>query len=215
MQFLQLLASYYKEERFKGEGEIRAAFLPIYKDNKLVTNISYFEQDNGILRPYIDVRFLHKSKSSEGEESYFKVECPIKSILIGPSGNQQKVYNSVVHRLKYGEVRGWKYNYKQLSKIVSEYILGCIRENSLDYPDYIGVVNSLCMNWCKANDYNYHIERATEADVTINIVDGSENINNDHSITEEAKRICEKYMENNYLSSQGIWVKKSSLPYNF
>lgn len=211
-QFLQLLASYYKEERFRGEGEIRAAFLPIYKDYGTKTKISYFEQSNGILRPYIDVRFLHKYHD---KDEVYVAECPIKSILVGPSGNQKKVYDSIVHRLKYGEVKGWKYNEEQLSVIISEYILACIREGDvLIDKDYYDIVSYLVSNWCSENSYSYHIDKATEAMVKVRVFMSDSKVGVTH-VNDNAKEIANKYLENNYLSSGGIWVKKSSLPYNF
>lgn len=207
-QFLQLLASYYKEERFSGEGEIRAAFLPVYKSKNSYSNICYFEQENGVLRPYINV-FFSRNNNEDGE---FSIECPIKSILIGPSGDQLSVYNSVVHRLKYGEVKVWKYSKIQLANQLSNFVLGCYEKNEdLKIEDYREIAEYIADKWCAESNFSYEINIATKKKVDIVLKDECYCNTKDINKNEVALR----YMEDNYLSPTGIWVKKSSLPYIF
>ena len=35
---------------------------------------------------------------------------PLKSITVGPSGSQQSVFDSIVHRIKYGETKVYDYS---------------------------------------------------------------------------------------------------------
>lgn len=207
--FLQLLAAYYKEERFQGEEEIRAAFLPVVKSQKAKTQIFYFEQDNGVLRPYVDVRFLHK------RENNFFVECPIKSILIGPGGNQTSVFDSIIHRLKHGEIKTWKYSDCELGNLLSQYILGCFQQMKIGQTkDFLAIANILSRQWCTEIQYSYCIKKATKTEVEV-IVNATGSLPEKKEDSEEAQRIAHQYMRDNYLSPQGIWVKKSSLSYIF
>ena len=117
--FLKLIASYYKERSFGGENEIRAVFLPLYDTIKSGTNISYFEQPNGVLRPYIDVTFIHCYEKIKEEP-----EIPLKSIRVGPGRDKDKVYKSIIHRIENGEVRTWKYTPEELQNKYMDYMKG-------------------------------------------------------------------------------------------
>lgn len=67
--------------------------------DKYQSKVQYFVMPHGVLRPYINVKFGYIMKDS----NKFIPMIPIKSIIIGPSGRQQAVFDSVVHRLVYGE----------------------------------------------------------------------------------------------------------------
>lgn len=214
--FLQLLAVYFKEERFKGEDEIRAAFLPISLSPSNHTKIFYLAQDNGVLRPYINVTFLQTDIKSDEK---FKAGCPIKSILVGPGGNQDNVFDSIVHRLRDGEVKCWRYSKKKLENFLGEYILGCFKAypNEVSGDDCEAIANILARDWCETSGYFHNIETAEKDKVKITLTK-QENLSPENTDTDyagKAKDIAEKYWKDNILSEQGIWVKKSTISYIF
>ncbi len=217
--FLKLLSAYYKEERFRGEGEIRAAFLPTLKDKKLSSKIEYFEQSNGILRPYMDVIFMHDYQDANP----YKVECPIQSITIGPGGSQESVFDSVVHRLEFGETKVWNYELNELSDLLSEFVYGCFvqyakqLEESVDGSNYRKVAEVIVQNWCQKVKYTYELKEATQISVRVELkkMVMSNSFTDVDGVDEGISNIVKEYMNNNYFSKSGIWVKKSSLSYIF
>lgn len=217
--FLKLLSAYYKEERFKGEGEIRAAFLSTQKSRKSSSKIEYFEQENGILRPYMDILFMHDYHDTNP----YKVECPIQSITIGPGGSQESVFDSVVHRLEFGETKVWQYNLYELSDLISKFVYGCFEqygkrlEESGDDSNYRKVAEMIVQDWCNKTKYTYKLKEATQISVKVELQDKSEAEPVKAVAVEDEyiKNIVKEFMDNNYFSKTGIWVKKSTLSYIF
>lgn len=217
--FLKLLSAYYKEERFRGEGEIRAAFLPTQKSKNLSSTIEYFEQKNGILRPYMDVIFMH----DYGDAEPYKVECPIQSITIGPGGSQESVFDSVVHRLEYGETKVWHYELSEISELLSKFVYGCFEqyaqklEQSEDDSYYTKVAEMIIRDWCRKVKCNYKLKEATKISVKVELIEGvmSDSLNDTSDTDECMEDIVKEFMNNNYFSKTGIWVKKSSVSYIF
>lgn len=214
--FLQLLAAYYKEERFQGEGEIRAAFLPVCKTQTCSSKISYFCQKDGVLRPYMDVQFLH------WYEDRFEEECPIKSIMVGPGGKQQSVFDSIVHRLKHGTVKSWNYDDAELGELLSQYIFGSysLVEEGNDGV-YLALAWLLAWYWCEEKEYKFEIKKATRTEVKVVVSKDADGVwrkgekGTFEKNRREAGNHADKYMRDNYLSEMGIWVKKSSISYIF
>ncbi len=222
--FLKLLSAYYKEERFKGEGEIRAAFLPAKKSKKTKSKIEYYEQMNGILRPYMDVVFLHNYQ----DHKPYKVECPIKSITIGPGGSQEGVFDSVVHRLEYGEIKVWKYKINELSELLSEFVYGCFEQFSTIIEDdcYKYVANLIIANWCQKAGYGYKLKETTKIAVEVELFVKENEIKTEEVCIqdragmqngkfEKMNGVVKRFLNDNFFSVSGIWVKKSSLSYIF
>lgn len=217
--FLKLLSAYYKEERFRGEGEIRAAFLPTKKNKKLSSNIEYFEQSNGILRPYMDVMFMHDYCDADP----YVVECPIQSITIGPGGSQESVFDSVVHRLEYGKTKVWNYELSELSDLLSKFVYGCFEqyakrlEESKDDTNYRKVAEMIIQDWCQKVKCTYELKEATSISVKVILKEKSDSVPYKEipDIDKDIKGIVKEFMNNNYFSTTGIWVKKSSVSYIF
>ncbi len=217
--FLKLLSAYYKEERFKGEGEIRAAFLPASKSKETYSQIEYFEQPNGILRPYMDVFFLHNYHDGDP----YKVECPIKSITVGPGGGQDSVFDSIVHRVEYGETKTWEYTNDEKEKLLAEYVYGCFQQYDkyIENSWYKKIADKIIHKWCEKVGFKYEIEEATKIKVKIRILTEENKIKKEkmQEINEASEKkideIVGKFLEDNYFSSKGIWIKKSSLSYIF
>lgn len=216
--FLKLLSAYYKEERFRGEGEIRAAFLPAQKDdNKVRSKIEYFEQANGILRPYMDVFFMHNYCDAE----CYKVECPIKSITVGPGGGQDSVFNSVVHRLEYGDTRVWEYTKEELEKLLAEFVYGCFLQynEKIQNDWYRRIADKIIKQWCKKLGYQYQLKEATKIKVEVRLFSEKtareETEEREEDRDKEINAIVESFLRDNYFSMKGIWVKKSSVSYIF
>ena len=202
--FLQLLAAYYKEGGFYGEQEIRAAFLV-----KKESEIKYFEHPTGILRPYIEVYFLREEQ--EGEMKVHKKEVPIRTIKVGPSGKQQAIFDSIIHRLNYGETNMvWKYGPSKMADILSEFINHCLEKAPTDvHKDEIAY--QIASEWAKA---------ANITKFSIQIEGGSAIVSLNRSgkpitVSEPAREFSRNFLHDNYLSPQGIWVSKSESTYLF
>lgn len=226
-RYLSLAASYYKEQGFHGEGEVRISFFPLQERNPLTdemerTEIKYRKLKDGILRPYIEIFFFQGIDKTP--------RCPIKSITIGPSGKQQYVYDSVVHRLKYGQVNVWKYPLEERFKGLKQYIKACIDSLPEEEKEDIALVNEIYRHiaeqWCETCDdvtmeirkekrkrqSSFLILRDTIILFATYDISGKSNEELSQINTKAEKRIRE-FEKNDFLSQHGIWVKKSGIPY--
>jgi len=111
------LASYIKQSAFKSEKEVRIAILPCRaKDRE--SRIQYFVMPTGVLRPYLNITI---GKISDRDNQFIPM-LPLKSITVGPSGKQQVVFDSVVHRMKYGETHVYNYAEKR-TLLINNFVL--------------------------------------------------------------------------------------------
>jgi hypothetical protein len=227
--FLQLLAAYYKEKSFYGEQEIRAAFLA-NRD----TEIKYFEHSNGVLRPYIEVCFLHEDSNSLETA----VEVPIRTIMVGPSGRQQSVFDSVIHRVRYGDTsKVWKYAVGKKREILREFIKGCLQGCPDGVPHALAAY-AIAKRWAGEAGYEFCVaERADAAgagygfdlaigeDAQSDIRGGGGAALSENEVNpkkgkgrgkkERAIACAQNYLRDNYLSPHGVWVSKSKSSYLF
>ena len=219
---LQLLASFCKVEEFYGEREMRLSFFPLSNDEELDdplqnnVEIKYQLQKNGILRPYINIFFFRLPERVYG--------CPITAITVGPSGQQQAIYDSVVHRLTYGQNKLWKYSRKELEELLGKHLSGCLDDirkhikmsgNANDIAHLLKeIVNEMVERWSVNTDYSIE-----SCDIDLNVVciklgetSKVEKVSErDIVVKELADKISLEY----YLSPEGILVKKSKIPYIF
>lgn len=229
-RYLSLLASYYKVDGFKGEGEIRISFFPLEEDNVdsvSRTKIYYVRLSNGVLRPYIKIVFC------EGDDDEHPC-IPIKTICIGPSGKQQSVYESVVHRLEYGTVNVWQLSLEEKVKVLKKYIDGCLcyiadeDKNALMQNE---VAFTILQEWCERTRNSNKVccsksSRKNKTRYGLNVFKGKLifipiEIPNDISeiqkerIHKLAQNYIRKYYQSEFLTRDGICVKKSKIPYIF
>ena len=124
---LRLITTYFKSTTFHGEDEIRASFLPAedgINESRRRSEISHVRKTNGMLRPYMKIIFGNTPYDGDMKP---KPAVPIKAITVGPSGIQDKLYASVVHRVKYGDTRAvWFDDEPYLKKRIEEYLNGVI-----------------------------------------------------------------------------------------
>lgn len=208
--YLQLVAAFLKNEKFEGEKEIRTVFVCTekYKSNNPAI-IKYFRMKNGILRPYFEVSFVkEKENTNENEGVVFEPMLPVKAIVIGPSGVQQEVFDSVVHRIKYGEINVWKYERWELKRKFELYVKGSIERYKSDHLDVKidsnGEEYIYSKLACKLKDYS-------ETPDILSVLGAVEQNNKDGEMDKVVEEIC----KNNFFSKEGIWVKKSITPYIF
>lgn len=223
--FFILLASYVKNGNFVIEDEIRmlCPFLETL-EKKTSAKIFYNKRDNGILRPYIKVRFR------QGEDLIMaEPRLPIQKIIVGPAGNQEAVFNSVVHRVEYGKTAVWEYGEDYLEKFLSNYIETYLKrvpiEGDKGTREAEECAKYIVCEWIERRDNQYemtcgieiqngrfipriHIEEAIEC-----AVNGSVFSNNDSVLREERKRDIEHWKKENFLSKQGVWISKSEIPF--
>jgi hypothetical protein len=231
--FLQLLASYYKVPFFRGETEIRASFLRV-QNNDECTEIKYFELPNGILRPYIEISLYHVYHKGNNE-----LEIPIRSILIGPGGRRDTVYNSVFHKIKYGKTdKLWKYSPKKKYELLSEYINCGITLQKINHDkDKLIFAYIVANSWSfEAEEYaskqesyvpdykyiytNYQINLIETGlsnkpgckEITISASNTKPNPPADNDLL-KIKKYVDTFEKTNYFSVHGIWIKQSTSPY--
>lgn len=224
-QFFRLYASYFKNPAFSIENEFRAAFLPLFTKHQACAEIGYLGMLSGVIRPYIKIGVLRHGSTDRTSP------LPIKSITIGPAGNQQTVFNSVVHRIKYGKCRVWDYwkhrkvgdNDDPFWNNFINYVCGAIRLSISKQPyvieenDITIITNKLWEQWCSDNGFDSKVKpidlgkRTTkEIKMAISLNNGSPSVGD-----ERIKSLIREISENNYFSKEGIWVKKSQIAYVF
>lgn len=228
-RYLSLAASYYKEQGFQGEGEVRISFFPLQERNALTgemerAEIKYRQLKDGILRPYIEVYFFQGTDKTP--------RCPIKSITIGPSRKQQYVYDSVVHRLKYGQVNVWRYPLEERFEMLKQYIMACINFLSEEDEENMALVNEIYRRiveqWCEScDDVTVEIKKREVkkqsrfldlrgAKILFGVYDTSgESPSELENIRKKAENIIREFKKNEFLSKHGIWVKKSKNSYTY
>ncbi len=218
---MPLYATYIKDISFEAEKEIRAAF--IYHQlldsleesaNEYYPKLYYYRMDKGILRPFINVRIMQLSSTGRDDSGEYSPMLPIKAITIGPSGSQQAVFDSVVHRIKYGELKVYDYtsdvkrfndNFHSYLGDVWDWVVQNIDSNisSVDNPDIKeGIECNLVAQWKQNNP-----EKGSLIDNTYSVEESYTNNNITHIIQEINK--------NFYFSNKGILIKKSKIPYIF
>ncbi len=124
----QFLASFYKVNGFEAEKEVRLSVFPMCCGTDKGTkeaSINYYRMgERGILRPYLNVTIGYR-KTIAGKY-YFQPCLPIKTITVGPGKNQQDVFNSIIHRMRYGKPR--IYNYTESTSLLKNNIYNYINE---------------------------------------------------------------------------------------
>ena len=183
---LKLLATFLKRKEFNGEKEARIVIFPI-SDFKSIddqkSNISFFCGSKGILKPYIDVECVLRHN----------IGWPISSITVGPSGNQDAVFKSIIMRLEYGKCLLYQFSDAQKQKHKSEYIEVFIKKLHEKYDK-----NKLITN---------------EDDESVrNFLSGSKD-DCDKNLMEYIQDIKEN--ECYYCEDSSIYIKKSKIPYLF
>lgn len=211
--YLLLIASLLKNKDFKSEEEIRAIFFA-EKEGTLKTNIRYFPMSNGVLRPYCEIVFCDKEE---------KPMLPLQELVVGPSGNQQAVFDSVVHRIKYGEKNIFDYwnpsDQESFNKNFYSYVLGSIKRYLNDTDTKISeelacqIFDELKKSWENENGRDI-ISCTWEGCLAFN------EMSQDFKIyfcdqSDDIKLICNKIMQDNYFSREGVWIRKSQIPYIF
>lgn len=145
---LRMIASYIKNDSFKSENEFRITVFPLREGN-VYSKIMYFPY-KGALRPFLDVSFALRNNET------LKKCLPIKSIVVGPSGKQQVVFDSIVHRITYGEVNVYEYSSS----------IDTIKNNFVNY------INELLI-WLYSKGYNNYfnekINKTKEGDFYVKI----------------------------------------------
>lgn len=194
---LRMLASHIKSEDFKSEAEVRIATFPMILD-KNCTKLNYFHT-KGILRPYIDISFGCEEKNA------FVKKLPIKSVVVGPSGRQQMVFDSVVHRMIYGKNSVYQYELKELSKNIESYCELIEKKTNKISRD------SVKFDWYEKNKM-YLCENLGETEENIKKALG---ITSKESLTEEEIKSLHNLYKDFCFTKEGIIIRKSTIPYIF
>ena len=206
--FLMLLASYYKEKSFGEENEIRASFLPLYNSGLSGAKINYFEHPYGILRPYMNIAFYHSYRRGK-----YELEIPLKSIRVGPGRDQEKVFYSVIHRLENGQTCTWKYTPKELQSKYQNYLDDYFTRREINSNgDKKGPTLSFLKKVRKFVDFDIYYHKTT-----YNISCG-EKLNEKYLLYNDGVDAATPedfahYQDDNYMTSCGILVTKSSISY--
>lgn len=216
-RFLQLTASFFKVSGFDGEHEVRLSLFPQagdFTDENAEVEIQYFRMSNGVLRPFIDVFFMELPGKSCG--------CPISAITIGPGGHQQVVFNSVVHRIKYGKCSLWQYGPKKKAVFLKNYLILCQKYiKDLLTQEYGGpdpdlekdILTYLQNEWAFRAGY---IVTSLNADSLVLELAKGKNIDRpEPSASKKFQSLLNRIAASYYFSSNGILVKKSAIPYIF
>ena len=218
---MPLYATYIKDVSFEAEREIRAAFiyhqlLESLEENadKYFPKLNYYRMEKGILRPFINVQILQFTNKGRDAFGEYAPMLPLKSITIGPSGNQQAVFNSVVHRIKYGDTKVYDYakdterfnvNFQSYLSYVWDWITQNVylKNSTNDIASLEPSIKSkLVTQWkednpdeaCLIKDIDFGVAPDTNIQIT---------------------HIIQEVNKNFYFSKKGILIKKSKIPYIF
>lgn len=229
---LMWLASYHKQEGFAQEKEVRLSTFAMCRGNKKAKVNYYRMGKKGVLRPYLDIVF---GRANQFHDEEFEISLPLKSITIGPSSNQQAVFDSVVHRLRYGG-NDVLYNYNDEKKGDKDRL----KKNFCDFIKEI--LEWLCdQNITKSHEFTEKYDPGKSIEHNLGIIDSDCKIVNSIVKTildewidenqlnreeycdwsslnindEQEQRLMCKIYNNFYFSKKGVIVRKSKIPYIF
>lgn len=235
----QLVAAFVKHGSFKIEEEMRAIFFASHSNVGNTTAIKYDRKSSGVLRPHMEIAFCYKDEKS------ICPKLPLRGVVIGPSGLQQSIFDSVVHRLRYGNINVYAYNERVLNLNFCRYAIEAILRwcesqhiERISESMFEEISNKLYMQWRKeVKTFTNNRSKTTWYDEVIkeendfSIFDFlKNNCTNDESsalkslITKHIFResfespVCGDNIliainKDNYFSKDGIWVRKSKIPY--
>ena len=164
-------ASYFKQNGFEAENEVRLSVFATKNEYGKQGEVKYYSIPNkGFLRPYIDVTFGYYN--TKDLQKIFKPCLPLKSITIGPSGRQQAVFNSVVHRVKYGEMNVYNYSLDR-EKLIT------------NLASYI----SEMFYWLERKEYKNNFEEASRTIDNAELYIGSKSINESSTLICDVKKL--------------------------
>ena len=208
---LQIFASYIKDLKFNSESEVRIAVMPM-ESPKIVardcyesvkTKLQYFPT-KGILRPYLNLTF----KCIDGDGKVIPT-LPLERIIVGPSGQQQIVFDSVVHRITYGKKQVYQYGLEDIKKHLDA--LGVMIKVKYSKDEYVNAfkaswlnknMKSLCERFRKNNE-----EIRKELDIDESLLATTDSADFDKTL--------DKISHDFYMTSEGIIIHKSNIPYVF
>ena len=212
--FLQLLGTYYKDESFYGEREIRAVFLPAKepaRSKNMTPEVKYFRKSNGLLRPYIEVYFTNMATG--------ELSVPIKAITVGPGGMQEAVYDSIVHRFKYGNKdKLWKYEDDIMCAQLESFIDCFINSDwcaSLNSSRKKIAARYIAAKWAlESNRISCALNCARNKKFVVDFTAAREDLSQS-IFKKKAHEDTAAFLSRNYLSPEGVWIKRSALSYIF
>jgi hypothetical protein len=198
--YLTFLATYYKTKQFEGEKEIRASFFPRVGIKQRKNKILYHRMNSGVLRPYIEIlfgkRYVRKQIAA----------IPITRITVGPSEAQNRLFESIVHRVNYGDTSAV---YSDENFVISQY-KKYVEEAHMSFDNNIRITKNLLHKSNLVMGHKFDISSAGSALKYIKPISRTvPKINSDYE-----KKI-DFFLTQNYLSDKGIWVRKSNIPYIF
>lgn len=228
--YFRLYVSYFKNDAFKIEDEYRGVFYPLFIKHAEPPTVFYHVTPVGIVRPYIKVGFRESSMEPDVDGIS---PLPVRSITIGPAGNQQAVFDSVVHRVKYGTLKVWNYyDHRENDEFKNrfiEYVCGALEEYASKNATKVNqktvkeVFDGLLEDWiCETTmdpekdlgDYS-SIDHMPTCEECWNMCEEKGITDADNTKRIVAAEVLRYIRKNNYFSKEGIWVKKSQIPYVF
>lgn len=208
---LQIFASYIKDPQFNSESEVRITVMPM-ESPKIVakdrsestkTKLQYFPT-KGILRPYLNLTF--KRINDDGK---VLPTLPLERIIVGPSGHQQIVFDSVVHRVTYGEKQVYQYGLEDIKKHLDA--LGEMIKTKYSKDEYVTAFEA---SWLDGN-MKPLCERFGKNEEEIRRELGITETASAATDSAELVKTLDKIRHDFYMTSEGIIIHKSDIPYVF
>lgn len=224
--FFRVFCTYLKTEAFYQESEYRMVFH--FPDIRKTPKVKYQSRQSGILRPYIEITFQDNSRAE------VRPCLPVRGILVGPSGRQQAVFDSVVHRLRYGEnkvfdyVEAWadsevEWSKSKLKKIFDAYCEG-VKNDLVNWKiDEKQLKKFLFCEWLETireNDLRISAKtmkyiKKLESAFAREVEEKKGKCNQPEMEGSDFSQVIDFIRQNHFLSKEGIWVRKSKIPYIF
>lgn len=196
--YLSLCASYFKTKGFEGEREIRACFFPLTDCHEKGLNVVCNSRlKEGILKPFIEVTIGSDNNGSPVSK------IPIVGVIVGPSGAQDRLFQSIVHRICYGNTNAVQNEKPLIREQLKKYLSHAYKEtNSMPAIEYI------LWKWNTTSSQKFCVSLTRDGNIYVSDCDGCASVpsQNDCAID---------FMRENYLSPTGIWIRKSKIPYIF
>jgi hypothetical protein len=199
---VNLLASHIKDKRYHHEQEVRICFYPHrasarggqYYNSELI-----YTTNNHCLIPHVPVYCFKNDPARPYRtelDPALKSGWPIKKIIVGPGGNQDSAFESLIHRLEAGSVKAFYYTDEEILDAKINHAIAAkeaylqnkkLTEEQKTFYDNVLSLDDKRKKFIQLQYEKYRLL----ADISIN---------------HEKRRYC---------TAQGIEIEKSNLQYNF
>lgn len=192
---------YYKDPAFSQESEARLIFRPykMLKDDKLICSKIGYRTANHLLIPYLVIYCVDKDLPES-------LGWPITSLTVGPGHNQDVVFEGLIHFVEYGRIKMCRFTDEEQMQARIRYYREFLTES--------GILDAATGGsfWEKAAKQELVREKAIDPLKQERCLF---HLGKTYAKTDNYEQLFQEFCDRSYLTTSGLIVRKSKIPYIF